>query len=72
MAKCEISIEDIPGGGVRIVATPSFAVVAQMVNSGGHGLTSAHSYHMHLLRRALEFEKVPTSQSKILIPRLKS
>ena len=71
MAKCEILIEDAPGGGVKVTATPSFATVAKMVNSGGHDLTSAHSYHIHLLRKCMEFEKAPHSESGILIPKVR-
>lgn len=68
MAKITISIEDIDGGKVRIVSTPSFETVAKMINSG-ESVSDAHGYALAMLRRAREISK-EKGPIKILIPRL--
>jgi len=71
MAKCIIEFEDNPNGSVKITATPSFAQMCQIVESGAEKITPAHNYFMKLLRTAMEYSKKPYSESdKILIPRI--
>ena len=69
--KCTIEIEDKPDGGVKVTATPSFEQVCMMVNSGGHDITSAHNYFMHLLQECMRYSKErEAKKTKILIPTL--
>lgn len=68
MAKITISIEDSPVGGVKVVSTPSFEQMAQMINAGDPG-TSAHGYAL-LALRAIREESKKNQPASILIPRI--
>lgn len=67
MAKIVITIEDMPGGGVKTESTPKFAAMMRMVQSG-HPLTSAHGYAMTALNAILESNK--RNRLNIIVPRV--
>lgn len=66
MASISITIEDMPGGKVRIVAHPSFEEMARMINSGEKA-TSAHGYALRMLREARNISKGKHNM-KVLLP----
>lgn len=69
MAEITIKITDLPNNKVSIQATPSYADMAQMINSGTEG-TGAHGYAMRMLRAAKELSMSPEPTIPILIPRI--
>ena len=68
MAKVTITIEDIGGDKVKIVASPNFETLMKIDISGNH-LTPAHGYAMRLLNEARRISKLQ-DPGKIKIPRL--
>ena len=56
MAKCTITITDLPGDKVQIIAEPNFATMMEIDNSGNR-LTSAHGMAFALLNHARDLSK---------------
>jgi hypothetical protein len=69
MAKITITIEDSPDGNVRVVASPNFATMMQMEQSG-HRLTSAHGYALLALNSIRNASKQKDSRIIVPTPRL--
>lgn len=64
-----ITIKNLPNGQVEIQSNPSFALMAQMVESG-HDLTSAHGYAMAVLNVIREIGKQKDQSTLVKIPRI--
>ena len=70
MAKVTITIEDLPGSKVKIVAEPSFEMLAKM-DVSGNALTSAQGYAMYAMKKIREASK-QMGPTQIFIPRKRS
>ncbi len=68
MAKVTMTFEDKEGGGVSVVADPSFEVLMAM-HMSGHEWTSAQSYAIYAINKIREESKAQTP-TRILIPRI--
>lgn len=68
MAKIILTIEDGPGGKVRVTSNPSFETLMKKHRSG-HELTSADGYALRAIN-AIMAESKSKEPTKILIPRL--
>lgn len=67
MAQVTITIEDLPNGGVKVVATPNLETMFKMLDSG-NDLTASHGYAFTALNaiKKASNEKDPL---KIIVPR---
>lgn len=63
-----ITIEDIPGGKVRVDSTPKFSEMARMIVSG-ESMSDAHGYALAAMRAIREASK-EAGPVKILLPRI--
>ncbi len=67
MAHVTITIEDMPGNKVKVVATPTIEAMVKM-NVSGEPMTSAHGYAF-LALNAIRQESKKQGPTQILIPR---
>lgn len=64
MSKLVITIEDVPGGGVKIMSQPSNETLLMKINSGD-GVTAAEAYALRAMRAIREDAK---SQGQLIAP----
>lgn len=70
MAKITITIEDIPGGKVKVVSTPSFETMAKMIQSG-EDMSDAHGYALKCINTIREVSKSANPSNIIQIPKVR-
>lgn len=70
MAKVTITIEDAPGGKVKVVAEPNFETMMQK-HVSGNGLTAAQGYALAALNSIRMAAKSQSNNLKVIIPRLR-
>lgn len=68
MSKVTMTIEDLPGGGVKIVCEPSFEQMMMKGNQAGN-FTSAEGYAIFALNQ-LRAESKKQSPTRLIIPKL--
>lgn len=70
MALVKITLEDLPGGKVKVVAEPNFETLIR-VDVSGNKLTAAQGYAVGMLNYVRAESKKNDPRSLIQIPRLR-
>lgn len=71
MAKIVINIEDVPGGGVSVVTTPSNEeMFRKLASHGPNSLTAAEAYALYACRMIREESKRGDSRIIVPVPRI--